>query len=291
MTANRGTLVRNGEMWLVGLGEERVLVADRKGLRDLRALLGQPHVELHVLDLVDAAVVQNDLGETLDAVARRAIEQRIRDLHDDLAEAGAANDIGRAEALEMELDRLVDELTSQLGLRGAGRRTGGTAERARKAISWRVRSTIKALADTAPALARHLAHSVQLGTYASYRPEHPVVWNFDEGGPSSAAFVAPVLAGHAGSIAEQRVVRSADPDDEHRSPLPDLPGVFRTYEFVGRTDELARLTAGWTHRPRVVIVSGEAGAGKTRRIGEFVRSLEPRPTVLWGRCRCPSRRL
>ena len=282
MTPSRGTLVRRGEMWLVGLDEERVLVADRKGLGDLRALLGRPGVEVHALDLVDAAVIESDLGEMLDATARRAIEQRIRDLQEDLGEAAAANDIGRAEALEYELDRLVDGLTAQLGLRGSGRRTGGTAERARNAVSWRIRSTINALGDVAPALARHLKHSVQLGIYASYRPEHAVTWDFGEGhaSPTDVATDREPLSadGDRPAAAERRRPGTTRP------PMPDLPGVFRAYEFVGRTDELARLTAGWIHRPRVMLVSGEAGAGKTRLIGEFVGGLEPRPTILWGRC-------
>ncbi len=284
MTPNRGTLVRNGEMWLVGLGDERALVADRKGLRDLRALLGRPDVELHVLDLVDAAVVENDLGETLDAVAGGRSSNGSASCTTDLIEAGAANDLGRAETLEMELDRLVDELASQLGLRGAGRRTGGTAERARTRSPGGSARRSRRWPTPPPALARHLTHSVQLGIYASYRPEHPVTWDFDDGRAASAASVAPAVEGNAGSIAEHSHVRVPALGGENRPPLPDLPGVFRTYEFVGRNDELTRLTSGWHDRPGVVIITGEAGAGKTRLIGEFVRSLEPRPTILWGRC-------
>jgi DNA-binding SARP family transcriptional activator len=59
--------------------------------------------------------------------------------------------------------------------------------------------------------------------------------------------------------------------------------------FVGRTDELAWLGAQWhaacRGEPRLAIVKGEPGIGKTRIAAEFAeRCYRGGTTVLWGRC-------
>jgi DNA-binding SARP family transcriptional activator len=59
--------------------------------------------------------------------------------------------------------------------------------------------------------------------------------------------------------------------------------------FVGRTDELAWLGAQWhaacQGEPRLAIVAGEPGIGKTRIAAEFAeRCYRGGTTVLWGRC-------
>lgn len=67
-------------------------------------------------------------------------------------------------------------------------------------------------------------------------------------------------------------------------PQHDLPGVTRRFAFVGRPAELEQLARAWHDRTRVVLITGEAGAGKTRLTAEFIRSIRPAPNVLWGRC-------
>ena len=53
---------------------------------------------------------------------------------------------------------------------------GGSAERARSAVTQRIRATIRRLGAEHPELGRHLEASIVTGTYCSYRPEHPVDW-------------------------------------------------------------------------------------------------------------------
>lgn len=263
-----GKFFREGELWNVGLGAEHAVVAHRKGLADVARLLGRPGVEVHCLDLVDAAVVEGDLGQTIDAAGRSVIEQRIRDLQEDVEDARGDNDLGCLERVERELDELVDDLTRQLGLGGRSRRMGGTVERARNTVSWRVRSTLKSIGEVAPSLARHLTHSIRLGTFAVYAPEHPVAWELAGRGDDG---------GYAGRAA-------ASPAPSAAPTAPVLPGVLRRFGFIGRPAEITQLSKAWIDRVRVVLVSGEAGAGKTRLIGEFVTALEPRPQILWGCC-------
>ena len=131
---------------------------------------------MHCLELAGAAVEEGSTGAVLDAEARRAYEQRIRDLQEDVDAAEADNDLARAERAQVELDAVVEHLAAALGLGGRSRRGTGTAERARSAVTQRVRTTIRRLGDEHPELGRHLEASIRTGTYCSYRPERPVTW-------------------------------------------------------------------------------------------------------------------
>ena len=62
------------------------------------------------------------------------------------------------------------------GLGGRGRKMGDAAERARSAVTWRIRHAIKKLEPAHPALARHLGHSIKTGVFCSYTPEKETRW-------------------------------------------------------------------------------------------------------------------
>ena len=61
-------------------------------------------------------------GEAIDRTAMEAYRRRITDLQDDIDEAEANNDPGRAERAHTELDALVAELSRSVGLGGRARR-------------------------------------------------------------------------------------------------------------------------------------------------------------------------
>jgi hypothetical protein len=147
-----------------------------KGLADIARLLAAPGREIHCVELMGAGVDQTDAGETIDQKARREYEQRIRDLQADIDQAEADNDFVRAERAQVELDTIVEHLTAALGIGGRARRSGGSTERARSAVTQRIRSTIRRLQREHPELARHLEVSVATGLYCAYKPEHPVTW-------------------------------------------------------------------------------------------------------------------
>ena len=117
-----------------------------------------------------------DTGPVLDKRARADYRRRLADLEEELAEADANADVGRPSALAAERDFLAGELASALGLGGRPRVTGDPAERARKAVTMRVGTALKAIAEVHPALARHLRASISTGRFCSYRPENPVSW-------------------------------------------------------------------------------------------------------------------
>ena len=147
-----------------------------KGLADMARLLATPGREVHCLDLAGGGLAEEGTGEVLDDAARRAYERRVRDLQQDLEDAEADHDVGRAERARAELDAVVDQLTAALGLGGRSRRSAGSAERARTTVTQRVRATIRRVEDAHPRLGRHLRASVRTGTFCSYVPEAPVDW-------------------------------------------------------------------------------------------------------------------
>jgi len=172
--ANR--LVRMADVWEITFASRTVAVRHSKGLDDLARLIGAAGAEVHCLDLAGAGLEERDTGETIDAQARRTYEQRIRELYDDVAEAESHNDFARAERLQAELDALVDHLSAALGLGGKARRASGTVERARSAVTHRLRGTLRRVSAAHDELGRHLAASIVTGTYCCYRPEQPTHW-------------------------------------------------------------------------------------------------------------------
>jgi hypothetical protein len=169
-------MIAGGDYWDVEFAGRPVHLKASKGLTDLARLLSTPGREVHCLELMGAGVEQSSSGDVLDATARRRYEQRIRDLQAEIDSADADNDFLRADRARVELDALVDHVTAALGLGGRSRRSGDSTERARSAVTQRVRSTIRRLADVHPELGRHLEMSVVTGIYCAYRPEHPVDW-------------------------------------------------------------------------------------------------------------------
>ena len=167
---------RSGDHWVVGLDRAPVPVIDSKGMADLAALLARPGQEIAALDLMGAQVVAGTAGELSDAAARVAYQDRIRTLQEEIESATAADDVGRVETAQDEMDRLVTHLSAAYGLGGRGRAAGDTAEKARSAVTWRIRSAINRLRDVAPDVADHLDRSVKTGRFCVYDPAEPVSW-------------------------------------------------------------------------------------------------------------------
>ncbi|MDX2165791.1 MAG: hypothetical protein SF182_01960 [Deltaproteobacteria bacterium] len=172
--------VRHGEIWMLAFGGKTTQVKHLKGLDDLAALLRRPEHEVHCLELIGGADVGGDRGPALDERARRDYQARVRELQTEIDRARDANDLGHAERAEAELDALVQQLSDAFGLGGRARQSGSAAERARSAVSWRIRAAIKRIREHHPELARHLENAVRTGAWCSYRPETPVRWRVEE---------------------------------------------------------------------------------------------------------------
>ena len=177
--ADGNELRREGDVWYVSFAGTATIVKHTKGMADLAVLLSDPGREFHVSELegVPRAALAGDGGDAIDRSAVAAYRQRLADLAEEIDDADAAHDVGRAERARVEYDALVDELTRSLGLGGRPRAAGSEpAERLRKAVSARVRDAIRRIDGLHPELARHLSYAVRTGVFCSYRPETPVDW-------------------------------------------------------------------------------------------------------------------
>jgi hypothetical protein len=166
---------RNGELWTVYFGGLHVQLRDSKGIHDLAVLLTRPGTHIAAVDLA-GAVNSGDAGEVLDASARDAYRRRIIELEEDAAEADAAADVARSARIAAERDALLAQLSAAYGLGGRARRSGSAAERARSAVTARLREAIKRIEAVHPQLGRHVLHSVKTGTFCVYEPESPTRW-------------------------------------------------------------------------------------------------------------------
>jgi predicted ATPase len=185
-----GVLRRTGEVWTVTFDGTTAPVRRSKGLEDIAVLLARPGQDLPALDLASGGGVvtsapagedlheSGDLGEVVDATARAAYAARIKELQSALDDADAARDAERGALLQAELDELTRHLAAAYGLHGP-RRAGDPAERARAAVTARIRAAIAKVGEAHPPLGRHLSHCIRTGRFCSYRPDEPVGWTIE----------------------------------------------------------------------------------------------------------------
>jgi hypothetical protein len=187
---------REGDYWSVAFEGRTVRVRDVKGMHYLARLLADPGREFHVMDLVGLESGGNapegrsepelqssapgDAGEMLDARAKEAYRRRLAESEEDIEEARAMGDTGRATQAGVERDFLVRELSRAVGLGGRDRRAGSTSERARASVTRAVRQAITRIRQHHPPLGKHLDHAIHTGAFCAYQPDPrmPVGWAF-----------------------------------------------------------------------------------------------------------------
>ncbi|HXZ77460.1 MAG TPA: hypothetical protein VEH31_42220, partial [Streptosporangiaceae bacterium] len=178
-----GVFRREGALWTLTYGGVTARLRDAKGLADLAALLAVPGREIPAAALMVAgtgglgrAGLRLGADEILDGTARRQIRQRLADLDEEIAEADAWADPERASRARAERDALVSEVAAATGLAGRARRLGDQDERARKAVTARIRDVIGRIERVHPPLGAHLRASVTTGTRCGYSPPVPTSW-------------------------------------------------------------------------------------------------------------------
>jgi DNA-binding response OmpR family regulator len=188
----------DGDFWTIAYQGKQFRVRGSRGFVYLAALLGQPGQRIPATELAglgadpDAKRISagelrasglragetSEAGELLDASARAAYRRRLGELNEELERARAFNDPGRATALQEEIDFILQELASAVGLGGRARKAGSAAERARLNVTRAIRSAIERIGAHHRPLARYLATTISTGLTCAYDTEFrtPVVW-------------------------------------------------------------------------------------------------------------------
>jgi AAA ATPase domain len=185
--ARRAGLMREGEMWTLTHRGGSFHLKDSKGMGYLARLLGEPHTEVHVVELQaggPAPELRADAkagGTWLDEEAKRAYRARLAELEDDIAEAERFNDVERAARAREERELIGRELARAVGLGGRDRPAGSAAERARVNTTRAIRAAIRRIEECDASLGRHLDRAVRTGTFCAYdpAPQDEVTWTMN----------------------------------------------------------------------------------------------------------------
>lgn len=182
LTADKPSLVRNDRVWSFSWRDELASLPHSKGLADLATLLQRPGRSVSALELAGGIATSGARDTVVDLQALEAYRSRLRDIDSEIDRAEDDADLGRVEVLQDERDRVLSEIRRDTGIGDRLRVSANDpAERARKAVSARIRDAIRRVETVAPALAGHLDRSIQTGLQCTYKPapgeEPPLGWH------------------------------------------------------------------------------------------------------------------
>ncbi|MGA2247447.1 MAG: hypothetical protein ABSH48_20855 [Verrucomicrobiota bacterium] len=199
------SFLRLGDYWRIQYQGHTTFLKSMRGLHCLAYLLRHPGQEFHVGELlvrllevpaapsaVNAHGSQHKNGDQfvlsglndgipiLDARAKTEYKRRVTELRQELEEAEQFNDPNRAAKARVEMNVVAQQLAAAIGLGGRDRKTSSEAERARCAVTKRIKTAIQKIGDSIPALGHHLAARIKTGYFCSYNPDPdlPVGWKF-----------------------------------------------------------------------------------------------------------------
>jgi hypothetical protein len=190
---------RQGDYWVIRYQGNIAFLRSTRGHCCLALLLRHPGREFHVSELLEQQSAQApickangrenalsrvrrlfDAGAVLDAQAKAEYKSRLKDLRCDLEEAERSNDLAHAERARVEIEAIAEQLAALVGLGGRDRKFGSEAERARCAVTKRIKNSIKSIGEAIPSLRSHLSSHIKTGYFCSYNPdpERAVAWEF-----------------------------------------------------------------------------------------------------------------
>jgi hypothetical protein len=200
------SFLRQEDYWTIRYNGNTAFLKSTRGLQCLARLLRAPGREFHVTELrasgleaeavVASAVMTrelrqrdgdrlpatgfNDYGPILDARAKLEYRERLGELRQELGDAEQFDDSDRATKARDEIHAISRHLAYAVGLGGRDRKTSSEAERARCAVTKRIKEAIQKIGEAIPLLGQHLGTRIKTGYFCSYNPhpDHLVSWKF-----------------------------------------------------------------------------------------------------------------
>jgi tetratricopeptide (TPR) repeat protein len=180
---HRAAFRRQGGYWALDFAGRSILLRASKGMAYLGYLLQSPGRGIHALDLlewsaggVSATAHASRRSEAVDTW--RAKRLQLLALRDSKMEAEELGDAQRSAALQARILEVAKDLTGGLSGKPSDESLDAAAERARSAVTKRIKDALRRIAKAHPALGDHLMLRIQTGTICRYVPDprHPIDW-------------------------------------------------------------------------------------------------------------------
>lgn len=169
------SFVKEAGIWKFSFDGFVMQTPEVKGFYDLQKLLMQPGQVFHCAELMGSSL--EDKGEKLiDEKSRREYQKKILELQSAIEEAEMQSDYSSLKPLHEEYDMMIEHLSRSLGLQGRIRETGSVVEKARSAVTWRIRNAIAKIELYHPFMGAHLSNAIKTGTFCSYKPDRELHW-------------------------------------------------------------------------------------------------------------------
>ena len=168
-------VVKEGKVWNLSYQGKSVQMPEVKGLYDLVRLMETPHMSIHSADLMGLKVLETG-APVLDERAKLSYQKQLLSIQESLTEAEQMQDPSAIERLQTAYDELLTHLSRSVGKGGNTRQTSSSLEKARSAVTWRIRAAIRKIEEIHPILGRHLKLSIKTGLFCSYEPERETDW-------------------------------------------------------------------------------------------------------------------
>jgi hypothetical protein len=197
---------RQEDFWNIVFEGESILLRNTKGLQYIYYLLQRPHEDFLASTLESAAKGphgdptakmydkmsteqaeqyglsishgQGNAGPVLDPRAISEYKEYYQSLVEELEEAEGSGDPERVALLKDQIGHISAQLKSARGLGGKARKSADDRERARKAVTNRIKDSLKKIQKQHRTLGLHLSKAIETGTFCSYNPEKPISWDF-----------------------------------------------------------------------------------------------------------------
>ncbi len=168
---------KNGALWEMCYNGEKTMLPELKGFSDIYKLISHPAKEIHCSELMEIPVLVDGDERMFDQKAKNNYKTKLSQLTADIDEAFEMNDNVRAGHLQEEYDKIVNHLSSSLGLGGKTRKLDDQIDKVRSAVTWRIRTAIKKIKESHTSLGNHLSNSIRTGLFCAYTPEIETKWN------------------------------------------------------------------------------------------------------------------
>lgn len=172
---DKNYFLKEDDLWQLSYEGKTVLMTEVKGLYDLATMLSNPQKQFHCAELM-GSFLETSGEPVFDEKAKKSYQKKILELQEEIRWSENNNDLQRTANLHKEYDDIVDHLSASLGLKGKARKANDVLDKARSAVTWRIRNAIQKIEKVHPLLAKHLSTSVKTGLFCSYNPERAVKW-------------------------------------------------------------------------------------------------------------------